>query len=164
MFKQGWKITVALVFAVGLTAAWTPARAQDAPADGSDQAAPAQIEVIYMVAKVHNDSEEVDRKLAPFAGSLLTMGYTGGDYITSGKWTMKAGEAQDIQLASGHNIQIQLKEIRAGEADIVVYIMRPSVTDPVKVELTIKANAAMIAAGMDYEGGKLAIPIRVKYP
>jgi uncharacterized membrane protein len=157
LLNQVLSITVALAAALAFATPCLPASAQEA-------AAPKQVEVIYMVAKVHNDSGEIDRKLGPFASSLLTMGYTGGDYLTSGKWTMKAGEAQEIGLESGHNIQIQLREVRAAEADITVYITRPSVTDPVKVELTIKANAAMIAAGMDFEGGKLAIPIRVKYP
>ena len=157
MLNQVLSITVALATALALAAPCFPAHAQEA-------AAPKQIEIVYMVAKVHNDNENIDRKLAPFASSLLTMGYTGGTYLTSGKWAMKAGEAQQIELESGHIIQIQLREIRAAEVDITVYITRASVADPVKVELTIKANAAMIAAGMDFEGGKLAIPIRVKYP
>lgn len=162
MLQHGWSITVALVIAVALAAVWTPARAQDGT--GAAAAAPARVEVIYMVAKVHNEDEDKDRRLGPFATSLDTMGFTGGDYITSGKLEMKAGEASDIDLASGHAVQIQLRAIRADAADITVYIQRPDRTDPVKVELTIKANAAMIAAGMDYQGGKLAIPIRVKYP
>ena len=127
-------------------------------------AAPDEVEVIYLVAYAHNEDSEVDRKLAPVRRSLETLGFSGFRFISSGKWSMGAGDSRSVKLDSGYTLQIQLDEITDANARLTVWLTRPDKSDPARINLRIKPNAVVVFGGTDYEQGKLVVPIRVKYP
>ncbi len=127
-------------------------------------AAPDQVDVIYLVAYAHNEDAEVDRKLAPVRKALETLGFSGFRYISSGKWSMEAGDSRSVNLESGYTLQIQLDEITDANARLTVWLTRPDKSDPARINLRIKPNAVVVFGGTDYEQGKLVVPIRVKYP
>ena len=127
-------------------------------------AAPTEVEVIYLVAHAHNNHSEIHRRLAPVARALQTLGFTGYDFISDGKWTMSVGDSKSVKLEGDYTLQIQLDEIGDASIRLTVWLARPDGTDPAHINLRIKPNAAVVFGGTDYKGGKLVVPIRVRYP
>ncbi len=127
-------------------------------------AAPDAVDVIYMVAYAHNEDGEFDRRLAPVRSSLQTLGFSGYGFVSTGKWSMSAGDSQSVKLDSGYTLQIQLDEITDTGARLTVWLTRPDKSDPARINLRIKPDAVVVFGGTNYKQGKLVVPIRVKYP
>ena len=144
-----WVAVVALLCLPGLRATAQP---------------PSEITVVFMEAYAHNTDSEMDPRLRQMADALRMAGFTGFQYISSGRWQMSEGDSNSVTLESGYTLQIRVDEIEEESTRLTVWMTRPGKSDPARIRIRINRNAATVIGGNDYLQGKLIVPIRVRYP
>jgi len=144
-----WVAVAALVCLPGLRAAAAP---------------PSEITVVFMEAYAHNNDSEMDPRLKQMADALRMAGFTGFQYISSGRWDMREGDSKSVTLESGYTLQIRVDDIEEDATRLTVWMTRPGKSDPARIRIRINRNAATVIGGNDFRQGKLIVPIRVRYP
>lgn len=120
------------------------------------------VQVHYLVVYASNDARRFDARLKPLEDSLRVLQFSGFDVLSDGQFPLRPGQARLVDLAGPETLEVTLADVDKERAKLRVRRMvrgKPTST----TNLTIRRGGTFLYGGVRHKGGRLVVPIRVRY-
>lgn len=159
------KKTLALAMLSGMVmlAAPTDAMAQARPTPVKHTSVPAAGKVGMQLKVVHaNNSGKVDPQLRSVVDNFKFTRYNGFHLLNTHDAKLGPGQGATFAVAGGRKVKVTLvsRDARAAKVRVVMTNAKGKILD---TTVSIHRNRAFFIAGPDYNGGKLVLPLTVRY-
>jgi hypothetical protein len=156
-------LVLAVLSAVVFTATPTDAMAQARPTPVKHTSTPAAGKVGLELKVVHaTNSGQVDPQLRGVMDNFKFTRFNGFKLLDTQNAKLGPGQDATFALAGGRKIKVTLvsRDARAAKVRVVMTNAQGKLLD---TTVSIHRNRAFFIAGPDYDGGKLVLPVSVRY-
>ena len=157
-------MVLAMLGGLVLFAAPTDAMAQARPTPVKMSSTPASGKVGLELKVVHADnSGKVDPQLQGVYENLKFTRFSGFSLLDTHDAKLGPGQDETFTVAGGRKVTVALVSRDARAAKVRVVMTNPEGRSVMDTTVSIHRNRAFMIAGPDFKGGKLVLPISVRY-
>lgn len=155
---------LALLGGAVLFAAPADALAQVRPTPVRHASKPATGKVSLQLKVIHaNNSGKVDPALQGVYENLKYTRFSGFSLLDTNDAKLSPGQDATFSVAGGRKITVSIVSRDSRAAKVRVKMFNPEGKSVMDTTVSIHRNRAFIIAGPDYKGGKLVLPLSVRY-